>query len=310
MEPKILVTGGGGQLGSVLIPALRKAYGTHSVLATDIRPLDESFGWSSTLDVLNFDMICDLIEREGINQIYHLAAILSAKGEENPTFTWKVNMDGLLNILEASKKMGIDKIFYPSTIAVFGSSTPKVDTPQDTILNPETVYGISKAAGENWCKYYHDRFGLDIRSVRYPGLISYESLPGGGTTDYAVDIFHEALKSEHFTCFLKSDTRLPMMYMPDAVRATVELMSAPKESIKSRTSYNLEAMSFTPAEIYEEIRKHVPNLTISYEPDFRELIARTWVETVDDSSARKDWGWKEAFDLPRMVEDMLYHLKQ
>jgi nucleoside-diphosphate-sugar epimerase len=308
LKPKILVTGGGGQLGSVLIPALRKKWGANNVIASDLRPLDASFGLSAALDVLDQKGLENLIEEHQINEIYHLAAILSAKGEQNPTFTWKINMDGLLNILETSRKMNIQKVFYPSTIAVFGSTTPKVDTPQNTILIPETIYGISKAAGENWCNYYYDKYDLDVRSVRYPGLIGYESLPGGGTTDYAVDIFHEAIKNQHYSCFLKKDTRLPMMYMSDAVRATIELMSAPKESIKSRTSYNLQGMSFSPEEIHAEIKKHIPALTIVYEPDFREKIARTWVETLDDSAARNDWGWKTAYDLSAMVGDMLKHL--
>ncbi|MGK0387841.1 MAG: nucleoside-diphosphate-sugar epimerase [Maribacter sp.] len=308
MKPKILVTGGGGQLGSVLIPALRKKWGANNVIASDLRPLDASFGLSAALDVLDQKGLENLIEKYQVNEIYHLAAILSAKGEQNPTFTWKINMDGLLNILEISRKMNIQKVFYPSTIAVFGSTTPKTDTPQNTILIPETVYGISKAAGEDWCNYYYDKYDLDVRSVRYPGLIGYGSLPGGGTTDYAVDIFHKGIKNQHYNCFLNKDTRLPMMYMQDAIRATIELMSAPKESIKSRTSYNLQGMSFSPEEIYAEIKKHIPELTIAYEPDFREKIARTWVETLDDSAARNDWGWKKEYDLPKMVGEMLTHL--
>jgi nucleoside-diphosphate-sugar epimerase len=308
LKPKILVTGGGGQLGSVLIPALRKKWGANNVIASDLRPLDASFGLSAALDVLDQKGLENLIEKYQVNEIYHLAAILSAKGEQNPTFTWKINMDGLLNILEISRKMNIQKVFYPSTIAVFGSTTPKTDTPQNTILIPETVYGISKAAGEDWCNYYYDKYDLDVRSVRYPGLIGYGSLPGGGTTDYAVDIFHKGIKNQHYNCFLNKDTRLPMMYMQDAIRATIELMSAPKESIKSRTSYNLQGMSFSPEEIYAEIKKHIPELTIAYEPDFREKIARTWVETLDDSAARNDWGWKKEYDLPKMVGEMLTHL--
>lgn len=308
MKPKILVTGAGGQLGSVLIPALRKKWGTDQVIASDLKPINDYFGLSETLDVLDFDGMCKLIEKYQINEIYHLAAILSAKGEENPTFTWKVNLDGLLNILEAARKMNIQKVFYPSTIAVFGNSAPKINTPQETVLVPETVYGISKAAGENWCNYYYKKYGLDIRSIRYPGLISYQSLAGGGTTDYAVDIFHEALKKQHFTCFLNKDTRLPMMYMSDAIRATIELMSASKKQIKTRTSYNLHGMSFSPEEIYLEIKKHIPDLTIVYKPDFREQIARTWVETIDDKEARREWGWKEDYDLPGMVRDMLRNL--
>lgn len=305
MKTKILVTGAGGQLGAVLIPALREKYGAENVLATDIRTLDESFGLSAVLDVTNAQALRTLIKKHEVTQIYHLAAILSAKGEINPSFTWKVNMDGVLHILDAARDMKIDRIFFPSSIAVFGVSTPKINTPQDTILTPTTVYGISKAAGENWCNYYYQKYGLDVRSVRYPGLISYQSLPGGGTTDYAVEIFHEAIKNKHYTCFLKHDTRLPMMYMPDAIRATIELMSAPKDQIQIRTSYNLAGMSFTPAEIFNSIQQHIPEMTMSYEPDFREGIARSWVESIDDTPARQDWGWQEEYGLDSMVKDML-----
>jgi nucleoside-diphosphate-sugar epimerase len=306
-KPSILVTGAGGQLGSVLVSALRKKYGNDSVIATDLRPLEED-GPTEVLNVLDFPKVGSILKRANVQQIYHLAAILSAKGEEKPISTWKINMEGLLNVLEAARYSGVGKVFYPSSIAVFGGDTPKQDTPQYTHLAPETVYGISKEAGENWCQYYYKRYGVDVRSLRYPGLIGYESLPGGGTTDYAVEIFHEALRHNYYQCFLNKDTRLPMMYMHDAVRATLELMDAPAEQIKVRTSYNLAAMSFSPQEIGDEIRKHLPKFKMDYQPDHREQIARSWVESVDDSAAREDWGWKERFDLPKMVGEMLENL--
>jgi nucleoside-diphosphate-sugar epimerase len=239
-----------------------------------------------------------------------LAAILSASGEWNPQKTWNVNMNGLHSILELGRSTGIQKIFFPSTIAVFGTTTPRMDTPQHTVMTPSTVYGISKAAGELWCNYYHQRYGLDVRSVRYPGIISYQSMPGGGTTDYAVDIFHHAIKEGTYECFLEADTRLPMMYMVDAIRATLELMAAPVESIKVRTSYNLAAISFTPAELAAEIKMHLPEFTISYKPDHRQAIASTWTENIDDHEARTDWGWKPHYDLSSMTEVMLNELQK
>ncbi len=305
-QPRILVTGAGGQLGSVLVAALRQRFPDGEVLASDLRESKEKSLIS--LDVLDKERIEDVIEEYQIDQIYHLAAILSAKGEENPISTWNINMNAWLNILEVSRAKQLEKVFYPSSIAVFGSDTPKQDTPQFTHLAPETIYGISKEAGENWGLYYFNKYGLDVRSVRYPGLIGHESMPGGGTTDYAVDIFHKAVANEDFICFLKEDTALPMMYMPDAVRATLELMDAPKESIRIRTSYNLGGMSFTPSEIHQEIKKHKPDFKISYEPDFRQSIAATWVDSVDDSRAKEDWGWKEEYDLSEMVRDMLSNL--
>ncbi len=307
--PKILLTGAGGQLGSVLIPYLREKYGIENVIATDLKPLKNASGPSDVLDVLDYEGVKSIIQKYEIDQIYHLAAILSAKGEQDPRFTWKVNMDGLLNILEISRELGIEKVFNPSSIAVFGSKTQKENTPQNPILIPETIYGMSKEAGENWTNYYYQKYGLDVRSIRYPGLIGYNSLPGGGTTDYAVEIFHDAINKGKYTCFLNSDTVLPMMYMQDAMRATVELMEAPIEDIKIRTSYNLAAMSFSPEQIFLEIKKYLPKFKIKYKADFRDEIAKSWVESVDDSAARKDWGWKETYDLPRMVKDMIYNLR-
>ena len=251
----------------------------------------------------------EVVEKYQINQIYHLAAILSAKGELNPLGTWDINMNGLFNILELAREKNIKKVFYPSSIAVFGPTTPPNQTPQDTVLTPTTVYGMSKVAGEYWTNYYFLKYGIDVRSVRYPGIIGYQSMPGGGTTDYAVDIFHEALKQQKFTSFLSEETELPMIYMEDAIRGTIELMNAPLEQVKIRTSYNLAAMSFTPKQIAAEIKKHIPSFEMTYAPDYRQAIADSWPNSIDDRIARKDWGWKEAFGLPEMVHDMLENLR-
>jgi len=248
--------------------------------------------------------------RQGITQIYLLAAILSATGEKNPSLAWHLNMQGLLNVLDIAKEESLTKVYWPSSIAVFGPTSPKQKCPQHTIIEPITVYGISKYAGEFWCNYYHHKFGVDIRSLRYPGLISYKSAPGGGTTDYAVEIFHEALQEGHYDCFLKPDTFLPMMYMPDAIRATIELMEAPRENIHIRTSYNLSAVSFSPQQIAEEIQKHLPQFTIAYKPDYRQTIADSWPQSIDDSVAQKEWGWKPEYDLSRMTDDMLQNLQK
>jgi nucleoside-diphosphate-sugar epimerase len=247
--------------------------------------------------------------RQNITQIYLLAAILSATGEKNPALAWNLNMQGLLNVLEIAREEKIQKVYWPSSIAVFGPTSPKQHCPQHTIIEPTTVYGISKYAGEFWCSYYHQRFGVDVRSLRYPGLISYKSAPGGGTTDYAVDIYHQALNKGQYTCFLRSDTQLPMMYMPDAIRATMELMEAPADRIKVRTSYNLSAMSFSPEEIADSIRAHLPAFKMDCKPDFRQAIADSWPQSIDDSPARADWGWKEEFNLASMTADMLMQLK-
>jgi threonine 3-dehydrogenase len=311
-KDRILVIGANGQIGSVLTKALRVEFGQENVIATDIHlPIDgNNYLPFEILDATDAAKMSFLIERYRITQIYHLAAILSAKGEINPLKTWNVNMDCLFNVLEAARTHKIKKVFFPSTIAVFGSNTPRINTPQDTLRTPETVYGMSKVAGENWSSYYHKRYDVDIRSLRYPGIIGYQSQPGGGTTDYAVDIFHKALKGEIFECFLKETTRLPMMYMEDAIHATLKLMEAPADKISIRSSYNLSGMSFTPKEIAAEIQKHIPNFKIIYKPDFRQDIANSWPESIDDSQARKDWGWKPKFDLAKMTVDMLNNLKR
>jgi len=306
----ILVTGATGQIGTVLTEALRAEYGQDNVLATDIRKPEHPAGLFETLDILNTQLLKELVEKYKVTTIYHLAAILSASGEANPQRTWNINMNGLLSILELARESGLQKVFYPSTIAVFGKTTPRINTPQHTVMTPSTVYGISKAAGELWCEYYHNRFGLDVRSVRYPGIISYQSMPGGGTTDYAVDIFHQAILHGKYTCFLEAYTRLPMMYMDDSIRATLELMRAPSEQIKIRTSYNLAAMSFTPAELAASIQKHMPDFTIDYAPDHRQAIAASWTESIDDQDARNDWGWKHKYDLDAMTLEMLTQLKK
>ncbi len=304
----ILITGANGQIGTVLADALEDTYGKTNVIATDIRSVDHPAHRFELLDVLDKKHMLELLGDNKVTQIYHLAAILSAKGESDPIGTWHINMDGFFNILECARELKISKIFFPSSIAVFGSHTPRTNTPQEAFLFPETVYGISKTAAEYWCNYYHLRYGMDIRSVRYPGIIGYQSLPGGGTTDYAVDIFHKAVKGEVFECFLKPDTRLPMLYMPDAMRATLELMQAPPENIKVRTSYNLAGMSFTPAELYEAIKIHVPDFQISYKPDFRQKIAESWSESIDETPAREDWNWKQEYDIHAMTKDMLKNL--
>jgi nucleoside-diphosphate-sugar epimerase len=248
--------------------------------------------------------------RQGISQIYLLAAILSATGEKNPSLAWHLNMQSLLNVLDIAREEKLHKIYWPSSIAVFGPTSPKQDCPQQTVIEPSTVYGISKYAGEFWCNYYFNKFGVDVRSLRYPGLISYKSAPGGGTTDYAVEIFHEALEEKRYTSFLRKDTFLPMMYMPDAIRATIELMEAPAEKIKTRTSYNISAMSFSPEEIGAEIKKHIPAFTIGYEPDYRQQIADSWPQSIDDKEARAEWGWAHEYDLPAMTADMLENLQK
>jgi nucleoside-diphosphate-sugar epimerase len=310
-KEKILVIGASGQIGVELTMALRKMYGNNNVIASDLReqnPLLEGTGPYVSLDVMNKEMLHVQVIRQNITQIYLLAAILSATGEKNPNLAWSLNMTGLLNVLDIAREEKIAKVYWPSSIAVFGPTSPKQNCPQQTIIEPTTVYGISKYAGEFWCNYYHQRFGLDVRSLRYPGLISYKSDPGGGTTDYAVEIFHDALEEKKYECFLKEDTYLPMMYMPDAIRATLELMEAPAEKIKIRTSYNVSAISFSPKEITVEIQKHIPEFAISYKPDYRQSIANSWPQSIDDSVARKDWGWKEEYDLKRMVKDMLENL--
>lgn len=305
----ILITGAGGQIGSVLTKTLRDTYGANSVIATDIRSTELGDGPFELLDVLNGNRLHELVNRYRVKEIYHLAAILSARGEQNPKIAWDINMDSLFNVLDAAKERNL-KVFFPSSIAAFGPNTPKVNTPQDTITQPTTVYGISKAAGENWCQYYFLKYGLDVRSVRFPGIIGYQSLPGGGTTDYAVDIYHKAILGEDFTCFLGPDTRLPMLYMDDAIQGVLQLMDAPKDKLSVRTSYNLAGVSFTPAEISAEIQKHHPDFKIHYAPDFRQAIADSWPQSIDDQQARQDWNWHPQFDLARMTADMLSHLQE
>ncbi len=307
-EDKILITGANGQLGRVLAIELRKKYGKKNVLASDISKVDIDNEPYEFLDILNTTRLYEIVEDHNITQIYHMAAILSASGEWNPMKTWNINLNGQLTILEMAEKFQLDKVFFPSTIAVFGTTTPRDFTPQHTPLLPSTVYGMSKASGELWSNYYHDRYGTDVRSVRYPGIIGYQSLPSGGTTDYAVEIYHAAVKGEPYICYLEADTRLPMMYMPDAIRATIELMEADSRDISIRTSYNLSAMSFTPAEIADSIRKIIPEFQIEYDPDHRQDIAASWSETIDDSMARTDWNWKEEFDLDKMSLDMISNL--
>ncbi|AHM62589.1 nad-dependent epimerase/dehydratase [Flammeovirgaceae bacterium 311] len=308
---KVLVIGANGQLGSELTNALRKKWGTTNVIASDIRlPQQQEAGDRfEILDALHKEELYKLIEKEGISHIYHLAAVLSATGEKNPHFAWKLNMESLLNVLEAGRELKISKIFWPSSIAIFGPDTPKQQVPQLTICNPTTIYGISKLAGEQWCEYYWRNWGVDVRSLRYPGLIGYKSLPGGGTTDYAVDIYHKALEGETYNCFLQQGTYLPMMYMPDAIQATLQLMDAPAPAITVRTSYNVGALSFAPEEIAAAIRTYIPDFRIQYQPDFRQKIADSWPDSIDDSQAHTDWGWQPAYTLDSMTADIVMNLK-
>jgi nucleoside-diphosphate-sugar epimerase len=309
-DHKILIIGAGGQLGSELTQALWYRYGKNRVIATDIKDPGGilSQGNFEVLDVLNRTNLFDFIRKNAIAEIYHLAAVLSATGEKNPAFAWQLNMDGLIHVLDAAVAFRVQKIYWPSSIAVFGPNTPKRHTPQNTIMDPTTIYGISKLAGERWCEWYFHKHGVDVRSLRYPGLIGYKTRPGGGTTDYAVDIFFKALSEKKYACFLNPDTYLPMMYMDDAIKATMDLMDAPSESVKIRSAYNISAMSFCPSEIAEEIKKEIPEFTITYQPDFRQAIADSWPKSIDDSSARQDWGWKHAFDLRKMTREILRNL--
>jgi len=311
-QEKILVIGASGQIGVELTLALRKLYGALAVIASDLReqnPLLEGTGPYVSLDVMNKEMLHVQVIRQNVTQIYLLAAILSATGEKNPNLAWHLNMQGLLNVLDIAREEKLTKVYWPSSIAVFGPTSPKQDCPQQTIIEPSTVYGISKYAGEFWCNYFFNKYGVDVRSLRYPGLISYKSAPGGGTTDYAIEIFHQAIKEGQYTCFLQKNTYLPMMYMPDAIRATIELMEAPRSQVGIRTSYNISAISFSPEEIGAEIRKHLPQFTIDYAPDYRQTIANSWPQSIDDSVAHDHWGWKPEYDLARMTKDMLDNLQ-
>jgi nucleoside-diphosphate-sugar epimerase len=311
VKEKILVIGACGQIGVELTLALRKIYGGAQVIASDLREEHELLkgtGPYVSMDVMNKEMLHVQVIRQNITQIYLLAAMLSATGEKNPPLAWNLNMTGLLNVLDIAREEKIHKVYWPSSIAVFGPTSPKVNCPQHTVIEPTTVYGISKFAGEFWCNYFHQRYGLDVRSLRYPGLISYKSAPGGGTTDYAVEIYHEALDEKAYQCFLRKDTYLPMMYMPDAIRATIELMEAPADRITTRTSYNISGMSFSPEEIGSAIQQHIPDFRMTYVPDYRQAIADSWPQSIDDSVARADWNWKPEYDLHRMTADMFANL--
>lgn len=311
-KEKILVIGACGQIGVELTLELRRIYGGSAVVASDLREenqLLKGTGPYVSLDVMNKEMLHVQVIRQNITQVYLLAAMLSATGEKNPGLAWHLNMQSLLNVLDIAKEEKLSKVYWPSSIAVFGPTSPKKNCPQKTIIEPVTVYGISKYAGEFWCNYFYQRFHVDVRSIRYPGLISYKSEPGGGTTDYAVEIFHEAIEGGKYTCFLKEDTYLPMMYMPDAIRATIELMEAKASNISVRTSYNIAAMSFSPKEITAEIKKYMPAFETIYYPDYRQQIAESWPQSIDDSVALKDWGWKPEYDLGKMTKDMISNLK-
>ncbi len=313
MDTKILIIGACGQIGTELTNKLRTIYGKDNVIASDIRKLNTDIvneGIFEVVNALDYNQIEHLLEKYQITDVYLMAALLSATAEKNPAFAWDLNMNSLFHVLNLAKSGKIKKIFWPSSIAVFGPTTPRENTPQYTIMEPSTVYGISKQTGERWCEYYHKQYGVDVRSIRYPGLISWSTPPGGGTTDYAVDIYHKAITDGKFTSFLSENTGLPMMYMDDAIKATVSIMQVPSENVKIRSSYNLSGMSFTPAEIAEEIKKHFPDFTIDYEPDFRQKIADSWPASIDDREARKDWGWKNDFDMENMTVEMITKLKE
>lgn len=319
---KILVTGALGQIGSELVTALKKNYGGKNIVTSDVggSVAGEEFLPYEALNVLDRSRLAEIVKKHDIKIIYHLAAILSAAGEKNHNLCWDVNMTGLHNVLEVARELGVKQIIYPSSIAVFGPETPRDNTPQETVILPKTMYGLTKAAGELLCEYYVARFGIDVRGIRYPGLISYKTMPGGGTTDYAVEIFYEAIKQESrraidqleksYTCFLKSDTVLPMMYMPDAIRGTIQLAETDFSKLKNHSNFNFAGVSFSCAEIAAEIKKHIPDFKIDYVPDFRQKIADSWPRSIDDSSSREQWGWKVEYDLPKIVEDMLVNLRK
>ena len=310
---RTLVLGSAGQIGTDLVEELRRMYGAENVIATDIKDQPKEFkakGPFIMMDVLDGEQVNDIIKKNNVKQVFLLAALLSATAEQKMKAAWKLNMEGLFIMLDISKENKDIKLFWPSSIAVFGPTTPRINTPQHTIMEPTTVYGVSKQAGERWCEYYHNKFGVDVRSIRYPGLISYKAEPGGGTTDYAVNIFHEAVLKNTYECFLKQDTALPMMYMPDAIRATIELMHAPSDRIKIRSSYNLGGISFTPKILVDEIKQHIPNFTCTYNPDFRQAIADSWPASIDDSVAQQHWNWKQKYDLAEMTKDMLVNIKE
>lgn len=312
-DTKILIIGACGQIGSELTLKLREIYGTDNVIASDIRKGEQDVfktGPFEIVDAMNYEQVEALIDKYKVDEVYLMAALLSATAEKNPAFAWDLNMNSLFHVLNLAKEGKIKKIFWPSSIAVFGPTTPKQNTPQYTVMEPTTVYGISKQAGERWCEYYFNKYGVDVRSIRYPGLISWKTPPGGGTTDYAVDIYFKAVADNKYTCFLSEDTELPMMYMDDAIRATVGIMQADKEQIKIRSSYNLSAMSFTPKEVAAAIAKEKPGFEISYEPDFRQAIADSWPSSINDAEARKDWNWQHDYDLESMTKVMLENLSK
>ncbi|PWL39599.1 NAD-dependent epimerase [Flagellimonas aquimarina] len=313
MQKPILILGACGQIGTELTIELRAKYGSENVVASDIREGSESLmasGPFELLDATNYEAIEDVVMHYEIDEVYLMAAMLSATAEKFPMRAWNLNMNSLFNVLNLAKDRKINKIFWPSSIAVFGPNTPKEHTPQNTIMEPSTVYGISKQSGERWCEYYFNKFGVDVRSVRYPGLISWKTMPGGGTTDYAVEIYHEALKKGTYSCFLNESTKLPMMYMDDAIRATIGLMESDPEKLSVRSSYNLGSMSFAPKEITQSIQKHIPGFKVTYAPDFRQEIADSWPSSIDDTTAKKDWNWKPAFDLDSTTGEMLDNLKK
>tara|TARA_R110002124_G_scaffold120895_7_gene279192 strand:+ start:111797 stop:112744 length:948 start_codon:yes stop_codon:yes gene_type:complete len=312
MKKRILIIGASGQIGSELTTYLRNKHGNHKVIASDIKEGDEvlmNSGPFEIFDATDYETMQDIVIKYEITEVYLMAAMLSATAEKFPMKAWNLNMNSLFNVLNLARDKKIEKIFWPSSIAVFGPTTPQIDTPQHTVMEPSTVYGISKQTGERWCEYYYNKYDVDVRSIRYPGLISYKTLPGGGTTDYAVDIYHKALKHGKYICFLNAETTLPMMFMEDAIKATVGIMEAEKSAIKIRSAYNLAAMSFNPEDVAKSIQKNIPDFKISYEPDFRQAIADSWPQTIDDSEARNDWGWKHNFSLDEMTDIMLENLK-
>ena len=306
----ILIIGSGGQLGSELEDYLVSLYGREKIYSSDIKKNNSNGENFILLDALNKDNIYETIKENNIKIVYHLAAILSAKGEANPIQTWNLNMNTLFNVLELAKEKVLSKVFWPSSIAVFGPSSPRNPAKQFSIMDPTTVYGISKLSGERWCEYYNKNYSTDIRSIRFPGIISYKSLPGGGTTDYAVDIFHSAMKDEKYSCFLKEDTYLPMLYIDDALMAMNKIMEEKKSNLSIASSYNLSAMSFSPKELFESIKKHKKNFEIEYNHDYRQKIADTWPQRIDDSHARNDWGWKENFNLDKMTKEIILNLNK
>jgi len=311
-DTNVLILGGCGQVGTELATGLKNLYGNDHVVVSDIKTAAEANvdGLYEMIDVMDKEALFSVIKKHKITQVYHLAALLSATAEKNPMFGWQLNMESLLHVLNIAKENHISKVYWPSSIAVFGPGTPKKNTPQDTVMDPNTVYGISKLAGERWCEYYYQKYNVDVRSIRYPGLISYKAEPGGGTTDYAIHIFYDALKKNSYECFLSEHTELPMLYMPDAIKATIALMEAPADKVKIRSSYNLAGFSFDPAGLAKEIEKQLPGFSISYKPDFRQAIAESWPGSIDDSRAKADWQWAPDYSLEDMVKDMLLNIKK